>query len=75
MVLKYSLVNIFFKLNYSGSTAENKMLNDKKKEVIRILKNGGIGVMPTDTIYGLVGSAFSKKAVERINQTTCKNII
>jgi L-threonylcarbamoyladenylate synthase len=36
------------------------------KEIIGILKKGGIGVMPTDTIYGLVGSAFSKKAVERI---------
>jgi L-threonylcarbamoyladenylate synthase len=36
------------------------------KEIIKILKNGGIGVMPTDTIYGLVGSAFSKRAVERI---------
>jgi L-threonylcarbamoyladenylate synthase len=36
------------------------------KEVARILKNDGIGVMPTDTIYGLVGSAFSKRAVERI---------
>ena len=31
-----------------------------------ILKKDGIGVMPTDTIYALVGSALSKKAVERI---------
>lgn len=36
------------------------------KDVINIIKNDGIGVMPTDTIYGLVGSAFSHKAVERI---------
>jgi len=36
------------------------------EELIEILKKGGIGVLPTDTIYGLVGSAFSKKAVERI---------
>ena len=36
------------------------------KDIINIIKNGGIGVMPTDTIYGLVGSAFSRKAVERI---------
>ena len=42
------------------------MLNKKQKEIIKILKNGGIGVIPTDTIYGLVGSAFSKIAVERI---------
>lgn len=36
------------------------------KEVIEILKKEGIGVLPTDTIYGLVGLAKSKKAVERI---------
>ena len=36
------------------------------KEIIKIVKKGGIGVMPTDTIYGLVGSAFSKEAIERI---------
>jgi L-threonylcarbamoyladenylate synthase len=35
-------------------------------EIIKILKNDGIGVIPTDTIYGLVGSAFSKVAINRI---------
>ena len=34
--------------------------------IIKILKSGGVGVMPTDTLYGLVGSAFSKEAVKRI---------
>ncbi len=38
----------------------------KSDEVIDILKNDGVGVFPTDTLYGIVGSAFSKKAVERI---------
>ncbi len=33
---------------------------------IKIIHNGGIGVFPTDTLYGIVGSAFSKTAVERI---------
>ncbi len=33
---------------------------------IEILKNGGVGVIPTDTIYGLVGSAFSPAAVSRL---------
>lgn len=28
--------------------------------------NDSVGVMPTDTLYGLVGSALPKKAVERI---------
>ena len=32
---------------------------------IQIIKKGGIGVFPTDTLYGIVGSAHSKSAVER----------
>ena len=31
-----------------------------------VITHDGIGVMPTDTLYGLVGSAFSPVAVERI---------
>jgi len=37
-----------------------------QKDIFKIIKNGGIGVVPTDTLYGIVGSAFSKSAVERI---------
>lgn len=37
-----------------------------QKRVIEILKLGGIGVLPTDTLYGLVARAFDKNAVERI---------
>lgn len=33
---------------------------------ITIIKNNGIGVMPTDTIYGIVGQALSQDAVEKI---------
>jgi L-threonylcarbamoyladenylate synthase len=33
---------------------------------ITILRSGGIGVLPTDTIYGIIGSALDKKAVARI---------
>jgi len=36
------------------------------KKIIQTLVNGGIGVLATDTLYGLVGSALSKKAVEKI---------
>lgn len=38
----------------------------KESEVIKILKYGGVGVIPTDTVYGLVGSAPRREAVERI---------
>jgi L-threonylcarbamoyladenylate synthase len=36
------------------------------EEAIEFLMNGGVGVMPTDTIYGLVGRASDKDAVERL---------
>jgi len=35
-------------------------------EYVEKLRAGGIGVIPTDTVYGLVGSAFNPEAVERI---------
>lgn len=31
-----------------------------------ILKSGGVIVIPTDTLYGLVASVYSKKAIEKI---------
>jgi len=43
------------------------------EDIARILKHGGIGVMPTDTIYGLVGSALKKKTVERIYHVRKRN--
>lgn len=39
----------------------------------RILKKGGIGVIPTDTIYGLVGSALLPKVVKRIYSVKHRN--
>lgn len=37
-----------------------------KAQIIDLLKKGKIGVMPTDTIYGIVGSALNPKTVEEI---------
>lgn len=34
------------------------------REAITILNNGGIGVLPTDTVYGVVAKATNKRAVE-----------
>jgi L-threonylcarbamoyladenylate synthase len=42
-------------------------------KIIKILKNGGVGVIPTDTLYGLIGSAFSKKAISRIYKIKNRN--
>jgi len=38
---------------------------EHKKE-IDIIKDGGVGIIPTDTLYGIVGSAFLPDAIERI---------
>jgi len=38
------------------------------EKITNILLNDGIGILPTDTLYGLVGRAFSKKAVARIRE-------
>lgn len=39
-------------------------LNDP--ELIAMLKDGAIGIIPTDTVYGLVGRAESSKAIARM---------
>lgn len=36
------------------------------KETGKELKEGKIGVIPTDTVYGLVASALDKKSVEKV---------
>ena len=36
------------------------------KNLIKILKGGGVAVMPTDTIYGIVGQAENVSTVNRI---------
>ncbi len=38
-----------------------------------ILKKEGVVILPTDTLYGIIGSASSKKAVERIYKTKGRN--
>lgn len=38
----------------------------KNKQIVQLLKSGKVGVIPTDTIYGIVGSALNPETVERI---------
>lgn len=49
------------------------------EKIVNILKNGGVAVIPTDTIYGIVGSALSPNVVEKIyrlrKRTTNKPMI
>jgi len=43
----------------------NKIQNQK---LIKVLKSGGVAVIPTDTIYGLVGQALNNDTVDQIYQ-------
>lgn len=38
----------------------------KIKELVKIIKQGRVAVIPTDTLYGLVAGAFSNKAIGKI---------
>lgn len=55
---------------YIGTRRMQKMIRrtiyKMKKETVDILKNGGVGVIPTDTVYGVACSAFSKEALLKL---------
>lgn len=46
----------------------------KGVELVRIIKRGGVAVMPTDTIYGVVGSALKPRTVARIYRLRRRNL-
>jgi len=39
----------------------------------KILRKDGVVILPTDTLYGIIGSALSKKAVEKIYKIKGRN--
>jgi L-threonylcarbamoyladenylate synthase len=41
-------------------------MNWNNSNLIRILQDGGVAVIPTDTLYGIVGSALNEKVINRI---------
>ena len=45
----------------------------KRETPDQMIARGGIGVFPTDTLYGIVGSAYSKVAVEKIYRAKGRN--
>ena len=55
----------------------NLMRIAKKKtseeQLIKILREGGVAVIPTDTIYGIVGSALKPQTVARIYRLRKRN--
>lgn len=36
------------------------------KEIVQSLREGGVGVIPTDTLYGVVASVWRRDAIERV---------
>ena len=56
--------NKYFKMkNYSNIFSPT----DKNlKKCSKILKNHGIAALPTETVYGLAGNAYSNRAVTKI---------
>lgn len=42
-------------------------------KIVEILLRGGVGVIPTDTLYGIVGSALNKKTIGRIYKLRRRN--
>lgn len=45
-----------------------------QKEIIEKIRNGEIGVLPTDTIYGLVCLAYNKEAIENIYKIKSRDL-
>jgi len=43
------------------------------ENLVEILKRGGVAVMPTDTIYGIVGRAEDRDVIERIYKIRKRN--
>ncbi len=54
-----------------GSYYGNKNLAWRKAALL--LKEGAVGILPTDTIYGIVGRALNKKTVEKIYSLKKRN--
>ena len=51
---------------YNYIDFKNGIEYDKLKEAADIIKNGGIGIFPTETVYGIGADCFNSEAVERV---------
>ena len=48
---------------YSNIYSFNKKI---LRKTVKILKEGNLAGLPTETVYGLAGNAYSKNAVKKI---------
>ena len=51
--------------NYMKLYQENPEMQ-KIRQAVEILRNGGLVICPTDTVYGIVCDLFNRKAVDRL---------
>jgi L-threonylcarbamoyladenylate synthase len=63
LMISYFLILLNSIYEYLHCTIDIMKIDD---QVITTIKNGGVGVMPTDTIYGVVASVKFPEAIERI---------
>jgi tRNA threonylcarbamoyl adenosine modification protein (Sua5/YciO/YrdC/YwlC family) len=49
-------------------TTNKFQFNQLTKQQLRLLKNGGVGILPTDTVYGVVTVVSNSKSVKRLYQ-------
>lgn len=57
---------MLFWLQISGSISSMQISQTFDSEIVKIIHAGGIGVIPTDTVYGIVGLLHSQDAIERM---------
>ena len=62
-----NLIADYFASGYSAGQASQVFMN-KYRGVVKLLKDGAVGHLPSDTIYGLSCVALNERAVERIYQ-------
>ena len=43
------------------------------KEIVEVIKNGGVVIMPTDTIYGIIADATNEKAIQKVYEMKKRN--
>lgn len=46
--------------------SNHELLTEDSNVIAQIVRSGGVGVLPTDTLYGIVGSALQREVVEKI---------
>ena len=43
------------------------------KEIVEVIKDGGVVIMPTDTIYGIIADATNEYAIQRVYEMKKRN--